>query len=159
VVAAVEVGNIFPLSTKFSKAFKFKIEGKEIIMGSYGIGVSRVMGILAEIFNDEKGLKWPINVAPFQVYLAPIGKDDAIYTQADALYEQLKAQGVEVFYDDRRDKKVGPGQKFGDAELLGIPYRVVLSEKLSDKVELVERSDGQAKEMTTDELIRDITSR
>ena len=145
VVAAVEVGNIFPLANKFSKACRFKVDGTEVIMGSYGIGISRVMGILAEVFNDEKGLKWPENVAPFQVYLAPIGKNDAVYEKADVLYDALQAEGVEVLYDDRRNKKTGPGQKFADAELLGIPYLLTISDNTLelDSVELVSRSTGE----------------
>lgn len=152
-VKAVEVGNIFPLGNKFSKSFKFKVDGKEVIMGCYGFGISRVMGILAEIFNDERGLKWPESIAPFQVYLAPIGKDAEVYEKADALYQQLTDKGVEVLYDDRRDKKVGPGQKFGDAELLGIPHRVVLSDKLGDKVEVVSRETGEKEECALDDVL------
>ncbi len=141
---AVEVGNIFPLGTKYSKPFNFKIDGKNIIMGCYGIGVSRTMGILAEIFNDDKGLIWPENVAPFDVYLAPIGKDNSVYEKAEVLEKALEISGFEVLYDNRRDKKVGPGQKFGDAELIGVPYRVVVSEKslAENKVEVVRRTDG-----------------
>ena len=114
-------------------------------MGCYGIGVSRTMGILAEIFNDEKGLKWPKNVAPYSVYLAAIGKNDAVYEQAELLEKELENVGIEVLYDDRREKKVGPGQKFSDSELLGIPYRVVISESLLEegKVEIVERETGE----------------
>lgn len=151
---ACEVGNIFPLANKFSKPFNLKIEGKEIIMGCYGIGVSRTMGILAEIFNDEKGLKWPNVVAPFQVYLAAIGKDDAVYERAEALEVELEAAGIEVLYDNRRDKKVGPGQKFGDAELIGLPYRVVLSEKLLEEgmAEVVSREDGAVEKVALEKL-------
>ena len=157
VVRAVEVGNIFPLGNKFSKAFKFKVDGQEVIMGCYGFGVSRVMGVLAEIFNDDKGLIWPESIAPFQVYLAPIGKDDAVYAQADGLYAELMEAGIEVLYDDRRDKKIGPGQKFGDAELLGIPYRVVLSDKLDGKIELISRASGKANTLEADQLIAQLS--
>ncbi len=147
---AVEVGNIFPLATKFSKAFDFKgigSDGKpaEVIMGCYGIGISRIMGVLAEIFSDEKGLKWPENVAPFQVYLAAIGRDDAVFEKTEELYKTLLSKGIEVLYDDRREKKVGPGQKFADQELMGIPQRILISEKLlaDENLEHYDRASGE----------------
>lgn len=150
---AIEVGNIFPLSTKFSDAFKFKSEGKSVIMGCYGIGISRIMGSLVEIFADDKGIVWPKNVAPAQIYLAPIGKDDAVYAKADELYAKFREKNIEVLYDNRKGKKVGPGQKFADHELLGIPYRVVLSDRLDDgMVELVERKTGKVEIISLEEL-------
>ncbi len=152
---AIEVGNIFPLSHKFSKAFSFHSEGKDIIMGCYGIGISRTMGALAEIFADEKGLVWPENVAPAKVYLAPIGRDDRVFEKADALYKELQDAGIDVLYDDRRDKKTGPGTKFSDAELLGIPYRVVLSERNleADTAEVVARKDGKTQNIPLEKLV------
>jgi prolyl-tRNA synthetase len=152
---AIEVGNIFPLANKFSKAFKFNSDGVDIIMGCYGIGISRIMGVLAEIFSDEKGLIWPKNVAPAKVYLAPIGREDAVYEKADALYNELQKAGIEVLYDDRREKKVGPGQKFADAELIGVPYRVVISERSMETgtVEIVTRKTGETKNISSDKLI------
>jgi prolyl-tRNA synthetase len=152
---AVEVGNIFPLSTKFSEAFRFKVNGQAVFMGCYGIGISRIMGVLAEIFSDENGLKWPTVVAPFQVYLAAIGRDDKVYTEAEKLYQELTKTGYEVLYDDRRDKKIGPGQKFADHELLGIPYRVVLSEKQlgAGEVEVLNRTTGEVKIVKQTQLI------
>ncbi len=151
---AIEVGNIFPLSTKFSRAFNFKIDGKEVIMGCYGIGISRIMGALVEIFADEKGIVWPENVAPAKIYLAPIGKNDEVYAKADELYEKFREKNVEVLYDNRREKKVGPGQKFADHELLGIPYRVVISDRLlaDGKVEVVERKTGKTEIISFEEL-------
>jgi len=156
---AIEVGNIFPLSTKFSKSFKFNSEGKDIIMGCYGIGISRTMGALAEIFADEKGLVWPENIAPAHIYLAPIGKNDDVYEKAEALYNELQAKGIEVLYDNRRDKKTGPGTKFGDHELLGIPYRVVLSERLleANEAEIVSRKTGETKNISLDAIISEFT--
>ena len=152
---AIEVGNIFPLGNKFSSSFNFKIDGKALIMGCYGIGISRLMGAVAEIFSDDKGLKWPKHLAPFQVYLAPIGKSDEAYEAADKLYEELKSVGIETLYDDRREKKVGPGQKFGDHELLGIPYRVVISERTLEEgmVELVSRADGEMKKVRVEDVV------
>ncbi len=159
VLRAIEVGNIFPLANKFSKAFKFNSDGKDIIMGCYGIGISRTMGVLAEIFADEKGLVWPENVEPATVYLAPIGKNDNVYERAEALYKELRSKGVEVLYDNRRDKKTGPGTKFADHELLGIPYRVVLSERLMEtgEAEVVSRKTGEAENIPLDELVNKFT--
>jgi len=153
---AIEVGNIFPLSTKFSDAFKFKSEGKSLIMGCYGIGVSRIMGVLVEIFADDKGIIWPENVAPAKIYLAPIGKDDAVYEKADELYAKFREKNVEVFYDNRQGKKFGPGQKFADHELLGIPYRVVVSDRLlpDGNVELVERKTGKTEIISFEKLMK-----
>lgn len=157
---AVEVGNIFPLATKYTDAFDYKYidsDGKEkpIIMGCYGIGISRLMGVLVEIFSDEKGMIWPKSVAPFQIYLMAIGKDDAVYEKADELYVQMKERGIEVFYDDRTDKKIGTGQKFVDHELMGIPLRVVISEKLLEEgmVEVMKREDGQIWKLPLEEVI------
>lgn len=157
---AVEVGNIFPLGNKFSQSFKFKVDGKEVIMGCYGMGVSRTMGILAEIFNDEKGLVWPKNVAPFQVYLAVLGREDGTYERAEALYGDLIKAGIEVLYDDRRDKKVGPGQKFADAELIGVPTRVVISDKTLevDQVEMVDRKTGEVQMVALEQVVSHLQS-
>lgn len=151
---AIEVGNIFPLSTKFSDAFKFKLEGKSVIMGCYGIGISRIMGALVEIFADDKGIVWPENIAPAQIYLAPIGKDDAVYEKADELYAKFREKNVKVLYDNRKGKKVGPGQKFADHELLGIPYRVVISDRLlpDGNVEIVERATEKTEIVSFEEL-------
>lgn len=130
-VKAVEVGNIFTLGTKFSDVLDLTFtdedgENKKVIMGSYGIGPSRVMGILAEHFGDEKGLAWPENVAPAQVVLIAIGTDDTVLAPAEELYESFQAKGVTVIYDDR---DIRPGEKFADADLIGIPHRIVVSTK------------------------------
>lgn len=151
--AAVEVGNIFTLGTKFSDALDLTYAdgdgvSKNVVMGSYGIGPSRLMGLLAEHFADDKGLVWPENIAPFRVYLATIGD---VAGEADALYDELTAQGVEVLYDDR---DVRPGEKFADAELMGIPHRVVLSPKLVEQgsYEYKARTGGEASILTKSEL-------
>jgi prolyl-tRNA synthetase len=128
---AVEVGNIFTLGTKFSDALGLTFAAEDgsqqpVFMGSYGIGPSRLMGLLAEHFADERGLVWPENVAPAKVYLARLGDNPAVVKQADELYDHLTQAAVSVLYDDR---DIRPGQKFADADLLGIPYRVVVSEK------------------------------
>ena len=150
--SAVEVGNIFPLSTKFSEPFKFQCLDEKgvpqpVIMGCYGIGISRLMGVLAELFSDEKGLKWPAAVAPYEVYLCPIGKEPAVEKIAEELYEKLQAAGQEVLFDDRTDKKIGAGQKLADHELLGIPQRLVISARTLEQfsAEISDRLTGENK--------------
>jgi len=152
----VEVGNTFHLESKYTDALDLYYTDENgvkqsIIMGCYGIGVSRLMGVVAEIFSDDKGLVWPEAVAPFKVYLIRIG-DEAAISCADALYEELISMGIEVLYDDR---DVRPGQKFADGELIGIPYRVTVSDRLlaDDTYELVERTDGQIKILTREQLL------
>lgn len=149
---AVEVGNIFTLGTRYSDAFGLNYtdqDGKQkpVFMGSYGIGPSRVMGLIAEHFADNRGLVWPSRVAPAQVYLIAVDAKSA--TKADRLYDDLQKAGVEVIYDDRDERA---GVKFADAELMGIPYRVTLSQRLSDKIEIVERSSGKEDVLTDQQL-------
>ena len=155
---AVEVGNIFTLGYKFSEALGLKFidrDGveKPVFMGSYGIGPSRVMGMIAEHFSDDKGLVWPENIAPAKVYLVQIGEQSK--RLAEEIYKELQAKGVEVLFDDR---EVRPGQKFADAELMGIPYRVTVSDRLmeSDSFELVERASGELKILNRDELLEEL---
>ncbi len=126
-----EVGNIFNFGTDKSEqmGFNFTDENGQkqfAYLGSYGIGITRVMGVIAEKFSDENGLVWPQSIAPYQVYLASVGESEEVRSATDKLYEELMAKGIEVLYDDR---DVRPGEKFADADLLGIPTRVVVSEK------------------------------
>jgi prolyl-tRNA synthetase len=129
---AVEVGNIFSLGTKFSDALGLNYkdaEGKNkpVIMGSYGIGPGRVMGTIAELWSDDKGLVWPESVSPFAVHLiALFDTDGAVKKATDELYDKLTKRGVEVLYDDRDETA---GTKFSDSDLIGIPKRVVISAK------------------------------
>lgn len=153
-VTAVEVGNIFTLGTRYSDPFELNFtdengESKPVVMGSYGIGPSRLMGLIAEHFADDKGLVWPEAVAPFKVYLVSIGD---VATQADALYDELTSKGIEVLYDDRNERA---GAKFADAELLGIPYRVTVSERLisDQKFEFTPRSTGESELLTGEDLL------
>jgi prolyl-tRNA synthetase len=153
---SVEVGNIFTLGTRFSDPLELTFmdeDGsvKPVIMGSYGIGPSRLMGIIAEHFSDDKGLVWPEAVAPAKVYLIGIGSDEAM-SKADELYKELTDRGIEVIYDDRN---LRPGQKFADAELMGIPYRVTVSDRLlvENNFELTVRSSGETIILTRDELL------
>lgn len=139
----IEVGNIFQLGFHYSSKMKgatFKDEKGELkpyYMGCYGIGLARTLATVVELHNDEKGIVWPENVAPFQVYLIGINAD----VRAENLYKSLTEKGIEVLYDDRDAR---PGEKFADADLLGIPYRIVISEKLEDgKVELKKRNESE----------------
>jgi prolyl-tRNA synthetase len=124
----IEVGNIFQLGTRYSEAMNCyftDIDGKKkpVIMGSYGIGVGRFLACLAEEYNDEKGLKLPITVAPYQVHLINLIKDAAI---GEKLYKELSDAGVDVLYDDRKES---PGVKFNDADLIGLPIRITLGNR------------------------------
>lgn len=149
----VEVGNIFPLETKYTEALGVRFKDntgieQPIIMGCYGIGVSRLVGVIAEHFADEKGLMWPEAVAPFRVHLIQIG---STADKATALYEKLTAQGIEVLLDDR---DASAGAKFADADLIGIPHRVVISDKSLEKggLEFKKRNEVEAKIITEEEL-------
>lgn len=153
---AVEVGNIFTLGTRFSEPLELTFADedgtvKPVFMGSYGMGPSRIMGLIAEHFADDKGLVWPANVAPAQVYLVRIG-DQAAIDHADGLYGELEKAGIETLYDDR---DVRPGQKFADAELIGIPYRVTVSDRLlaHNQYEFTERKTGETQLLTRDQLL------
>lgn len=149
---AIEVGNIFKLGTKYSEPFnlKFKDEkGQEqtVIMGCYGIGPSRLMGTIAEISHDERGLIWPESVAPYKYHLLSLGDNEEVKTAADKLYKSLTDNHIEVLYDDR---SLPAGQKFAEADLIGLPYRLVISEKtLKDSsLEFKKRlDDNQAAEL------------
>lgn len=147
---AIEVGNIFTLGTRFSEAFGLVYAdeaGKEtpVFMGSYGIGPGRVMGTIVELFADEKGLVWPESVAPFSVHLLSLAKGahDEVARATDELYKNLLDKGIPVLYDDRDFRA---GEKFAEADLLGIPHRAVVSERTlrEKKVELKKRTETTA---------------
>lgn len=145
---AVEVGNIFSLGTKFSEALNLnykdeKGETKPVIMGSYGIGPGRVLGTIAEVWADEKGLVWPESVAPFAVHLIALYDQEGHVKKAvDELYSRLNGHGIEVLYDDR---DISAGEKFSDSDLIGIPKRMVISAKTlrNSKVEVKYRQTGK----------------
>jgi prolyl-tRNA synthetase len=154
---AVEVGNIFPLESKYSDALDVYYTdeaGKKhsIIMGCYGIGISRLVGMIAEHFADAKGLVWPEAVAPAKVYLALLGSNPEVIAQADTLYSTLTKYNVPVLYDDRDAR---PGEKFADADLMGIPYRVVVSDKTTAAglYEVKLRTAEQAQQVTSETLL------
>lgn len=157
-VKAIEVGNIFSLGTKFSAPFDLRVtneNGEDItlIMGCYGIGVTRVMGTIAELLSDEKGLVWPKNIAPALVYIARLSDSEESTKQADELYDRLQTAGASVLYDDRDARA---GEKFADADLLGIPYRVVISDKTATagNYELKARTDKDAELVSLEELLK-----
>jgi prolyl-tRNA synthetase len=161
---AIEVGNIFMLKTRFTSAFDFNYideNGKPqpVMMGCYGIGQSRVMGTVVEIHNDENGMKWPASIAPFDLHLIEIkSKDEKVRDQATALYAALSQTGLEILYDDREDK--GAGEKFADADLIGIPKRMIISEKTlkEDSVEIKDRGTGETKMVKLKDLGKELES-
>lgn len=150
----IEVGHIFQLGTKYSEALKVSVLGEAgkpvtLIMGCYGIGVSRVVAAAIEQNWDERGILWPEALAPFQVAIVPMKYENAeVKAAADALYAELTAAGYEVLFDDR-DKKTSPGVKFADMELIGIPHRIVISERgLAESVlEYKGRRDSEAQKV------------
>jgi len=154
---ASEVGNVFDLGQKYSKAFEVTFndksgEKKYPIMGCYGIGVSRTMGVIVEKFNDEKGIIWPASVAPFTIHLASLNtNDESVIKQADEIYTELTKAGIEILYDDRID--VGAGQKLAEADMIGCPIRVIVSTKTKSQVEVKLRKEVEAKLMSLEELI------
>jgi prolyl-tRNA synthetase len=146
VFPACEVGNIFPLNTKFSEAFGYNYtdndnQKKIVYMGCYGIGPSRVMGVIVEKYHDEKGIIRPENIAPYKYILIPIKATNL--DQAMGYYKLLQSQWVEVCIDDR---DISPGMKFGDADLIGYPYQIIISDKVNEQgkwlIELVNRKSG-----------------
>jgi prolyl-tRNA synthetase len=162
-VKACEVGNIFPLGTKFTKVFDYTYtdeEGKQqdVYMGCYGIGPSRLMGVVVEKFSDEKGLIWPASIAPFSLHLIVISKDKdgEAAKVAEDLYKKLIDNHVDVLFDDRDESA---GAKFADSDLIGIPMRVVISEKSLEKggVEIKERARDESEIVTIDQLLATYT--
>jgi prolyl-tRNA synthetase len=159
----VEVGHIFKLGTKYTKAFDAFVQDEEgishpIIMGSYGIGVERAMATIVESNHDEQGIIWPVSVAPYEVLVAVIRGDDASAADAaESIYGELGARGVSVLLDDRDER---PGVKFADAELIGIPYRVVVGPRgiESGTVEVVERRELRKREVAVDEVVEELAT-
>jgi len=146
--STIEVGNLFPLGTKYSKAFNLQfinLKGKKeyVIMGSYGIGLGRVMGTAVEIHHDNRGILWPKTIAPFKVHLIEISARGQLHS-AEKIYKNLVDKGIEVLYDDRNKTA---GEKFTDADLIGIPWRVVVSQKTldNDSIEIKRRNQKQEK--------------
>ncbi|MDA0273008.1 MAG: proline--tRNA ligase [Proteobacteria bacterium] len=155
----IEVGHIFQLGDKYSKAMNATVldeSGKAVVMqmGCYGMGVTRLVGAIIEQNHDERGIIWPESIAPFRVIVIPINahKSEQVRNTAESLYTELTGKGVEVLLDDRED--VRPGAKFADAELMGIPHRLVIGDRGLDNgvVEYVNRRDGENRDLTLDEV-------
>ncbi len=153
----MEIGHVFQLGRKYAEALGLKVldeNGKlvTVTMGSYGIGVTRILAIIAELNNDAKGLIWPKPVAPFDVHVLATGKDSLAYETAEVIVEALEASGRDVLYDDR--PKVSPGVKFGDAELLGVPTIVIVGRGVADGVvELWDRRSGERLEVAIGDVV------
>ena len=157
---AIEIGHIFQLGRKYAQALGLTVldqngKAQVVTMGSYGIGVSRAVAAIAEQSHDEIGLIWPREIAPAEVHVVAAGKDETIFTFAQELSEQLEAKGLSVLLDDRKD--ASPGVKFKDAELIGIPYIVIVGKSLQEgKIEFRVRSLGSKVEFATDDAVAEI---
>lgn len=158
----MEMGHIFQLGRKYAEALDLKVldeNGKQVVvtMGSYGIGVSRAVAALAEAHHDDKGLVWPINVAPAHVHIVATGKDDDIFTTAEDFANQLEAAGIEVLYDDRR--KAHAGEKFADAELIGVPLHLIVGRGLAKgTLELKDRLADTREDIPVDDAFEHVVS-
>lgn len=156
----IEIGHIFALGRKYSKALGLTVldengKAQVVTMGSYGIGVSRVLAALAEANHDEKGLAWPAQIAPFDVHVLATGKGDEVFEAARALSEELEAKDVDVLFDDRR--KVSAGVKFADAELVGVPVSLVVGRGLANGlVEVRERATGERVEVPVEKAVETV---
>lgn len=155
---AIEVGNIFKLGTKFSDGLGLQYvdetgERKPVIMGSYGIGPGRVMGTIVETCNDEKGIIWPKNIAPYHVHIISLGKEESINDEAQKLHDLLEKNNIETLWDDRPN--VNPGAKFADADLIGCPIRITVSGKNIEKgqYEIKRRAGGDAEFIDQNQIL------
>lgn len=162
-VKTAETGNIFNFGRQKTDDMGLYFtneqgEQSSLFIGSYGIGITRVMGVIVEKFSDERGIIWPEAVAPARVYIARLGNDSAVVSQADKLYNDLASAGVEALYDDR---DVRPGEKFADSDLLGIPMRVVVSAKTveSGQLELKPRLASDARLVDYDIAVAELTQK
>ncbi len=157
---SIEVGNIFKLGTRFSEALGLSYTDEAgnsipVVMGSYGIGPSRLAGTIVELLSDGKGIVWPEAVAPFRVHLVVLGNSPEVAMAGDLFYEKLKTLGVETLYDDR---DLRPGEKFADSDLIGIPTRVVISEKTlqAGKLEVKKRTASEAEMIEESEFLKSL---
>jgi prolyl-tRNA synthetase len=160
-VKTAEVGNIFNFGTQKSEDMDFAFTNEQgerqyVHLGSYGIGITRVAGVIAEKFSDDRGLVWPESIAPAKVYLARLGGDETVVKAADELYKRLHESGVGILYDDR---DLRAGEKFADADLMGIPYRLVVSAKTVEagKYELKARTSAETEHLTSEQVIEKLT--
>jgi len=156
---AIEIGNIFSLGTKFSEPFDLKYKNEKgeyqfAVMGSYGIGLGRLMGTVVEILSDDKGMIWPVSIAPFKVHLVELSSDNTeVKKTAEKIYKELAKNNITVLYDDRDARA---GEKFADSDLIGIPLRIIISEKGIEKkeFEVKERKNGNVSVLKEKELMK-----
>ena len=160
---AVEVGNIFTLGTRFSDALDLiyqteKGDKKPVFMGSYGIGPARLMGTVVEVLADDKGIIWPESIAPFKVHLLSLGEEENVKKQAEYIYDTLMKKNIEVLFDDREG--ISPGEKFAEADLLGMPYRVVISARSmkDNSIEIKKRNEEKGQSVSLEELLKILKS-
>lgn len=161
---AVEVGNIFSLGTKFSEPFELSYTDENgaqqlVVMGSYGIGISRLIGTVVEVLSDDRGMIWPESIAPFQVHLLALGANEDVMAKARETYETLTAAGIEVLFDDRTG--MSAGEKFADADLMGMPYRVVVSDRSIEAggAEMKKRTEEKGQVVPISELMDLLTAK
>jgi prolyl-tRNA synthetase len=161
-IKTIEVGNIFPFGPKkYSELMGGMFTDhdgsrKPVWFASYGIGPTRVMGALVEVFHDERGILWPVSVAPYHVHLITINPQSTTNNFAEEIYNKLQEAGIEVLYDDRED--INAGQKFTDADLIGNPVRLVISQKTAEKIEWKRRGGEKTELLTIDELFTKLKS-
>lgn len=159
---AAEVGNIFTFGTKKCEELGLYFNDKDgnkkpVYLGSYGIGITRLMGVIAEVFSDDKGMVWPKEVSPFAVHLVRLGDKEETISFADKVYKDLESRGIEVLYDDR---DLRAGEKFADSDLIGIPVRFIISDKTvsENKIEVKNRTETESKLMSEEEAVKEISN-
>lgn len=158
---AIEVGNIFKLKTKYSEPFKMEFKDEDgtnkiVLMGCYGIGLSRIMGTVVEALADDKGLVWPESIAPYKVHLVMLGTKEDTKEKAEDLYKQLNEKGIEVLFDDR---EASAGEKLAESDLYGIPLRLVVSDRslAEGMVELKSRTEEKPNMIALDKIVSKLT--
>jgi prolyl-tRNA synthetase len=163
IVRCIEAGHVFKLGRKYTEAFDAKVldpngKTKHMIMGCYGIGIGRAMAAAVETHHDDKGIAWPVSIAPYEAVITVANmKDTNGVAAAEAIYSELKANRVDVLLDDRNAR---PGVKFADAELVGFPYRITIGKALADgDVEVTERATGETRRVAVADVVSDLTSR
>ncbi|HEY4490061.1 MAG TPA: aminoacyl--tRNA ligase-related protein [Candidatus Paceibacterota bacterium] len=155
---AIEVGNIFPLGTKYSDAMGLKFTDEKgiqqpVIMGSYGIGLGRLMGTVAEVLSDDRGLVWPASISPFQFHLVEIEAGKPRENRAEKIYNELISRGKDVLYDDR---DLRAGEKFADADLIGIPSQIIIGDKSVENIEIKNRTTGEIRVVSDEDFLEEI---
>ncbi len=157
-VKSAEVGNIFNFGADKARDMKFEFvtekgESQPVYLGSYGIGITRLLGVITEKFSDEQGLVFPENIAPFKLHLVSLGNDEKVLSEAEKIYNDLQDKNIEVLWDDRR---LRAGEKFADSDLLGIPWRVIVSNKTLEtgKLELKHRQTGATQNTSFEDLLK-----